>query len=257
MTPRSRKPVMMVSGSNLCNLASLDNSFAQSASSVGHARGSTLDPISRNNCASILEESHIAEATSRETIATGAKRRTDVTRDNKENYPGRTDREKHFSASLDDDCGTTIQRCSMSITSTFREYLLSRSVLTASPVDLSFTSRTGDFEQSESDLNIFNEEELSDSLLHCLDGNKPGSDTSGIASGSTNSINNSAEKIEDALTSPRKRGTSLQRHDSKRSVKSGVRVAELRQKNTLKHKQLSESTLGSVRIKENVQETSF
>jgi hypothetical protein len=62
-----------------------------------------------------------------------------------------------------------------SLTSTFRSYLLNRSVVTASPVDLSFSSRTGDFDTSESnnEEKILGRETLSTSLLYCLDGNQP------------------------------------------------------------------------------------
>jgi hypothetical protein len=62
-----------------------------------------------------------------------------------------------------------------SLTSTFRSYLLNRSVLTASPVDLSFSSRTGDFDTSGSNNEkmILEREMLSSSLLYCLDGNHP------------------------------------------------------------------------------------
>jgi hypothetical protein len=61
-----------------------------------------------------------------------------------------------------------------SLTSTFKSYLLNRSVLTASPVDLSFSSRTGDFDTSESnDEKIMERETLNTSLLYCLDGNQP------------------------------------------------------------------------------------
>jgi hypothetical protein len=62
-----------------------------------------------------------------------------------------------------------------SLTSTFRSYLLNRSVLTASPVDLSFSSRTGDFDTSGSNSGkiILEREMLSNSLLYCLDGNHP------------------------------------------------------------------------------------
>ncbi|XP_043269190.1 uncharacterized protein RhoGAP54D isoform X2 [Venturia canescens] len=258
MTPRSRKPVMMISGSNLCNLATLDNSWAQSSSNINQARGSSItEAMNRKNCESILEESHRPDGTVTESSNIKGQK---LFRENKKSFPcyGKAGgKDINFVESPVEDCGTTIQRSSMSITSTFREYLLSRSVLTASPVDLSFSSRTGDFEQSESDLNMLSEEGLSDSLLHCLDGNNPGSDTSGIASGSTNSANNSLEKIEDIVASPRKRGTSLQRHDSKRSVKTNDTVEELKQQHTMKHKQMSESTLNFVKIKENVQETSF
>ncbi|XP_071566450.1 uncharacterized protein [Temnothorax nylanderi] len=239
MTPRSRKPVMIVSTSSLCNLVTGNNSC--------DLRGSNLDMVSAiSNCASILEESQTYNST--DNALAHAK---DV--ENKKN--NRLDTlEKHSCVQSIANCCACTQQSTMSITSTFREYLLSRSVLTASPVDLSFTSRTGDFEQSESDLNILNDDTLSDSLLCCLDGNQPESDTSGIASGSTNSANNSTEKTEE-LPSPRKRGTSLQRNDSKKSARESV-VKSTRSEEC-KHKLRDESTLNSAKMKDSFQETSF
>lgn len=236
MTPRSRKPVMIVSTSNLCNLVTGNNSC--------NLRGSNLDMIGTINCASILEESQTYN--SMDNILPHMK---DV--ENKEN--NEIDAlEKHNCVQSVANCCTCTQQSSMSITSTFREYLLSRSVLTASPVDLSFTSRTGDFEQSESDLNILNDDTLSDSLLCCLDGNQPESDTSGIASGSTN---NSAEKMEES-SSPRKRGTSLQRNDSKRSAKKDAVKDTMSEE--LKNRPRNESDeINSVKMQDSFQETSF
>lgn len=239
MTPRSRKPVMIVSTSNLCNLVTGSNNC--------DLRESNLDMVSAiNNCASILEESQTYNSTDNALAPT-----KDV--ETKENNGLVDTLEKHSCVQSVANCCACTQS-SMSITSTFREYLLSRSVLTASPVDLSFTSRTGDFEQSESDLNILNDDTLSDSLLCCLDGNQPESDTSGIASGSTNSANNSTEKTEE-LPSPRKRGTSLQRNDSKKSARENV-VKSTRSEEC-KHKLRDESTLNPAKTKDSFQETSF
>lgn len=248
MTPRSRKPVMMISGSNLCNLASLNSGWTpRGAAPI--VRRSNLDLTRRNSCTSILEESQKLDSITGELITIAGEADTD----NKENVKD----ERNFVTSLDDEYSNAIQGSNASITSTFREYLLSRSVLTASPVDLSFTSRTGDFDQSESDLNILNDDRLSDSLLHCLDGNQPSSDTSGVASGSTNSGNNSTEKIDDAVNpSPRKRGTDLQRNDSKRSVLDRTVTNRLKFQ-SMKNKQMSESMLNPIKSKETLQETSF
>uniref|UniRef100_A0A1B6DZ25 Rho-GAP domain-containing protein n=1 Tax=Clastoptera arizonana TaxID=38151 RepID=A0A1B6DZ25_9HEMI len=69
--------------------------------------------------------------------------------------------------------GTEEKEESDSLTSTFRDYLFSRSVLTASPVDLSFSSRTGDFDPSSCSDEKLPESPLSESLLYCLDGNVP------------------------------------------------------------------------------------
>lgn len=249
MTPRSRKPVMMVSGSNLCNLASMnDSSIQHNVSSNLHR--SNIDLLAHMSCSSILEELRKPDSADGEFIYMEG-----VDIDDKENCTEEICQKHNLGTSIADDCCTMTQQSSMSITSTFREYLLSRSVLTASPVDLSFTSRTDDFEQSESDLNILNEDGLSSSLLRCLDGNNPESDTSGIASGSTNSANDSTEKIEETV-SPRKRGTSLQRNDSKRSIKD-KNVLKAERGQSFKYKQISESKLNSTKVKDTFQETSF
>ena len=55
-----------------------------------------------------------------------------------------------------------------SLTEPFREYLLSRSVLTATPIDLSILNKSDD-------------DKLTDSLLYCLDGNVPSDLTSSIS----------------------------------------------------------------------------
>ncbi|XP_034654879.1 uncharacterized protein LOC117892636 isoform X1 [Drosophila subobscura] len=61
------------------------------------------------------------------------------------------------------------------LSSDFKDYLLTRSVLTASPADLSFASRSDDFggASTTQDIDDFDEAELSPSLLYCLDGNEP------------------------------------------------------------------------------------
>lgn len=250
MTPRSRKPVMMVSGSNLCTLASVNDNWNQQSIS-NDIRESNFDIIGPMNCTSIPEESQKPNSTNNEIVYNEI---IDF-EERKENLDKNVMEKGIFVTSLADDCYVIKQQSTMSITSTFREYLLSRSVLTASPVDLSFSSRTGDFEQSESDLNILSENGFSESLLCCLNGNQPESDTSGIASGSTNSVN-SLEKNEEVTSSPRKRATSLQRNDSKRSTKESRTLSNIRGQG-FKNKQLSESTLNSAKIKDTFQETSF
>lgn len=59
---------------------------------------------------------------------------------------------------------------SKSLTEPFREYLLSRSVLTATPVDLSLLYKSTE-----------TEERMSDSLMFCLDGNVPADLTASIS----------------------------------------------------------------------------
>ncbi|KAH8401912.1 hypothetical protein KR009_008663, partial [Drosophila setifemur] len=64
---------------------------------------------------------------------------------------------------------------SNALSSDFKEYLLTRSVLTASPADLSFASRSDDFggASTTQDIDDLDESDLSPSLLYCLDGNEP------------------------------------------------------------------------------------
>ncbi|XP_034948153.1 uncharacterized protein RhoGAP54D [Chelonus insularis] len=250
MTPRSRKPVMMVSGTNLCNLASLKNGN----NGENHNRFKVVNINIDED-----EKSHTITLSPPKSQKKSDKRSPSNSESRMKNREDQNQplSNRHLASSIEDD-GATLQPSCMSITSTFKEYLLSRSVLTASPVDLSFTSRTGDdFEQSESEMNDLEEEEgITDSLLRCLDGNNPSSDTSGIASGSTNSADNSAEKIDDVYPSPRKRGTNLQRNDSKRSAKNSSKYNKSREGNVIK-RQGSESTSDSENTKDTFQETSF
>ncbi|KNC24180.1 hypothetical protein FF38_02185 [Lucilia cuprina] len=58
------------------------------------------------------------------------------------------------------------------LTEHFKEYLLTRSVLTAPPEDTSFTSHSDDFDSSH-EIEEIDENQLSSSLLYCLDGNRP------------------------------------------------------------------------------------
>ncbi|XP_074107938.1 uncharacterized protein LOC141533136 [Cotesia typhae] len=248
MTPRSRKPVMILSATNLCNLSSVNKADGQSEP-ANQLKVVNIDIDGDGSDDSINEESPVSKIDS-----------VDVRKISSEVNPEhRPPNIPELNATdLNDNCINTQPSC-MSITSTFREYLLSRSVLTASPVDLSFTSRTDDYEQSESDFNGIDENGLSDSLLHCLDGNIPSSDTSGVVSGSTNdSFSNSTEKIQDGNLSPRKRSTSLQRNDSKRSVKSCQHLNDSQEcDDDVIINPANEMTINSIDLKDTFQETSF
>ncbi|XP_057340181.1 uncharacterized protein LOC130677435 [Microplitis mediator] len=252
MTPRSRKPVMILSGTNICNLSNVNKADGQ-CDPANQLKVVNIDIDGDGSSDSINQKSLI--------LKTGSIDSKKVPSDeNLEKYidPRRPTIAELNVTDLNDDFIKTEPSC-MSITSTFREYLLSRSVLTASPVDLSFTSRTDDYEQSESDLNVLEENGLSDSLLHCLDGNIPSSDTSGVVSGSTNnSFNNSTEKIQDGNPSPRKRGTSLQRNDSKRLIKRCEQLDESQEDdNNVMISPDNEITINSINLKDTFQETSF
>ncbi|KAJ8664737.1 hypothetical protein QAD02_006399 [Eretmocerus hayati] len=236
MTPRSRKPVIMVSASNICGLA---NGSVQYDSTMS-LQTPNFDLVNKKNYSTVIEESPTLDSNSIARNSNGL--------ENKENTKIQdTPEDQNYVTCLEDVYENTIQQTiAVPTVNTLKEYFLSRSVLTASPVDLSFTSRTGDFEQSESDSNVLAEEN-----------NNPGSDTSGIATSSTNSVNNSLEKTEEGNPSPRKRCTSLQRNDSKRSIKDETICDKFKTSKILKQKQLSESTLNAIDIKEQLPETSF
>nr|XP_021193336.2 rho GTPase-activating protein 19 isoform X2 [Helicoverpa armigera] len=76
-----------------------------------------------------------------------------------------------------------IEQKTKSLSEPFREYLRSRSVLTATPIDLSILNKSND-----------TDDKISDSLLYCLDGNVP--------SDLTLSISNLAVDKESSLRSP-------------------------------------------------------
>lgn len=117
MTPRSRQPVLAVSGSNNTNMSTKEkNEFFGNTTNEGDRLKSHVNECLGNSTEPI----------------------------NLSNQSGE------------------------SLTDTFREYLYSRSMLTTSIADDSFSSRTGDFDPS-----TVSEEKLSDSLLYCLDGGRP------------------------------------------------------------------------------------
>ncbi|XP_069705014.1 rho GTPase-activating protein 19 isoform X2 [Periplaneta americana] len=151
MTPRCRKPVVLVSGSNLCHLASVG---AWSTNQKQHRLRDSCSPAK--------------EAEGKEEVGSSGEEAAKHS-SSSANTSYQVDLENEITATTSGDSG--------SLTSTFRSYLLNRSVLTASPVDLSFSSRTGDFDTSESDEDkILDKESLSSSLLYCLDGNTPPAD---------------------------------------------------------------------------------
>lgn len=134
MTPRSRKPLVMLSGTNLCNLAQMNRK---------------RDSNSLCNQDECLNNS-------------GNKMCIDE-----------DDKSPKFDS--------VAQDSSQSLTNTFRDYLYSRSTMTNSPmVDNSFSSRPDDF-QSNPDLPYLSENELTDSMLYCLNGNDPDASGSKIS----------------------------------------------------------------------------
>lgn len=134
MTPRSRKPVLVVSGTNIHNIPKLNDQ--------------------NNLMTSVAEEKSIDNQfeTTNES--------PDSIQISETEYEPKTEQSKDETSAA-----------SESLTSTFREYLCSRSMLTASPADLSFSSRTDDY--CSCNLQDISPSKLSNSLMHCLDGNEP------------------------------------------------------------------------------------
>lgn len=105
-----------------------------------------------------------------------------------------------------------------SLTSTFRDYLLSRSVLTASPISLSANPSP---------------EKLTNSLLYCLDGNDPSSD-------SRNTLSNASETASSISSS----GSRKRSGDSLFADQSISLSSDSAKKSTLESSYTS-STIGS------------
>lgn len=116
MTPRSRKPVLLLSGTNINNLPKLE------------LKDCEIDSVKEETSSISLEQSNT----------------TNQQEDNDKS------------------------ECSAGLTTTFREYLHSRSIITNSPTDLSFSSCTDDYCSDE-----LNASQMSSSLLHCLNGFTP------------------------------------------------------------------------------------
>ncbi|XP_075221550.1 rho GTPase activating protein at 54D isoform X2 [Lycorma delicatula] len=151
MTPRSRKPVVALSGSNICHLANMTWGVKDSSWPSSEQKNDILKP----------------------------------------------------QISFDED----------SLTSPFRDYLLSRSILTTSPVDLSFSSRTGDFDPSSFSDDLL-PSPLNESLLQCMDGNCVGSSSD---SDSISSRKRDASALNDEFLSKRERSSTTSGHSTESS----------------------------------------
>ncbi|KAJ8962003.1 hypothetical protein NQ314_005785 [Rhamnusium bicolor] len=140
MTPRSRKPVLVLSGTNIhtlhkneqpnCVMDNLTEELSECSSEEGSPESE--HPIKKSKSdGDIIKEPKTQK----------------VQKLNRTDTP-------------------------ISLTDTFREYLSSRNIETlSSPVDLSFSSRTDDF--NSTDFKDLSDSKLTDSLLYCLNGNDP------------------------------------------------------------------------------------
>lgn len=127
MTPRSRKPVLLLSGTNINNLTKLDKPRI------------SMDDVEEESSALSTPSSN----------------------GEKENEQSGSNEDEPNNGDITNN----------SLTSTFREYLCSRSILTASPADLSFSSQTDDY--NSTNIQDLSDDKLSASLLYCLNGKDP------------------------------------------------------------------------------------
>ncbi|KAE8738759.1 hypothetical protein FOCC_FOCC015769 [Frankliniella occidentalis] len=204
MTPRSRKPVVALSSSNLSQLAHLGG-WGRSGSGElrrdATSRATLLSEAGASlNCKLMMKEESFTEQDAIDDVNDNHSIRIPIEKMlakevPKESKVDATKPENQVSIGTEGceccseekcaNCSTgngslDYYSCSSegsALTGTFREIVLSRSVLTASPVDLSFSSHTGDFDSSsEREVrlsNVLSNDNLSESLLYCLDGNEP------------------------------------------------------------------------------------
>lgn len=177
MTPRSRKPVLLLSGTNINNLPKVD------------VRQMTMDSV----CEETIDTNSIEmnrNQSPNQLVIKKSKSDGDI-------IPSTIELVKLNKT--DPSTTTTKTDC---LTENFREYLSSRDILTLSSsppaVDTSFSSRTDDFNSDLSD------SKMTDSLLHCLDGNEPpvgGSSSLNINSCTTDDSGQGFEKDSNSINS--------------------------------------------------------
>ncbi|KAJ1525898.1 hypothetical protein ONE63_009087 [Megalurothrips usitatus] len=207
MTPRSRKPVVALSSSNLSQLAHLGG-WGRSGSGElrrdATSRATLLSEAGASlNCKLLMKEESFIEQEVDDELKSDQSVHIPIERMLAKEVPKDAKVQLEEGGKFDNNVGGTEgceccpdQKCAActggngsldyyscssegsALTGTFREIVLSRSVLTASPVDLSFSSHTGDFDSSsdrEVRYVLNNDNNLSESLLYCLDGNEPSS----------------------------------------------------------------------------------
>lgn len=197
MTPRSRKPVMLLGMTlnNTSNASILSDPNQSKTMSFREDDDYSLDLQATRN------ESDLMRVSSLETTATSA---SDVST---ECCPP-----SMIHTSIQDSMVTSFPPTLVmpgnpdSLTSTFRDYLFSRSVLTESPADLSFSSQPDDFGPNMDDIRELDESEMSNSLLYCLDGNRPAKEV-GDELDMTDKENNKQTTTTTVKTTTRKRAS--------------------------------------------------
>ncbi|XP_036332942.1 uncharacterized protein LOC118744203 [Rhagoletis pomonella] len=160
MTPRSRKPVMVLTTTTHSSSDQNQTICQTDLSSLGerdedessHSRGSADFSQQEASGSDISPHLQCEDATSLDSYAGLMRTRQPVL------------------ASLEPN-ERSVEKVD-ALSSNFKEYLRRRSVLTASPVDSSFSSQPDDF-GSPQNIEDLNDSQLSPSLLYCLDGHEP------------------------------------------------------------------------------------
>lgn len=145
MTPRSRKPVMLLGANGACPEANQTNIY--------------------KHISSLNEEDEDILLTPRNLLTFKIRR-------------SKSDGDISDSSTACGDMSHVMSKSSNSLLSTesltniFKEYLIQRNVHTSYPLDSSFASQPEDF-GSSNDFEYITEADMNESLLYCLDGNQP------------------------------------------------------------------------------------
>ncbi|XP_049277663.1 serine-rich adhesin for platelets isoform X1 [Anopheles funestus] len=165
MTPRSRKPVMLLAAMNANDPQQLSTTCASFSSLKEEDEEMDLEPaaaVSTLNGGAIPSSSRFGNEVGLPSIPT--------------HFPTKGNIDSGCVVVHGGGCGDVAEgdQVSASLTSPFRDYLLSRGLMpTESPADLSFASQSDDFESSAEILDQLSESKMSESLLYCMNGNEP------------------------------------------------------------------------------------
>uniref|UniRef100_A0A182JZH6 Rho-GAP domain-containing protein n=1 Tax=Anopheles christyi TaxID=43041 RepID=A0A182JZH6_9DIPT len=187
MTPRSRKPVMLLAAMNGNDQQQLSTTCASFSSLKEEDEEVDLEPVV--GVGSVLNGGSGTPSSSARYDRNLKQLINDTGLPTIGNEVGLPPIPNHFPSKGNIDSGCMIvhgggdgggvgvavrDHVSNSLASPFRDYLLSRGLMPAeSPADLSFASRSDDFESSAEILDRLSESKMSESLLYCLNGNEP------------------------------------------------------------------------------------
>lgn len=180
MTPRSRKPVIIN-----CDLQPAMISNQNTDNSSVHSESSDFDNdsdfVSTDESAKSAIRYHQIDDTQSDRIS---ERKLRVLREGRNvvhenlsdvNLIDDTD----FHSSIEDHGNMA------ALSSPFKQYLICRSILTDTPVDLSFVSQPEDYHNEDKTLQNIEKEKITESMMYCLDGNYPSGLDSSMLSCST------------------------------------------------------------------------